>query len=107
MSWNWSTDDEEKVYDVKGTVTISTEEYRDLIAKVYELKAKGQKEHDDWYEQYKECERLKKDMATTKAISEGYVKYINSTETRKSDYALYLRELKLRELDEVEGEYEV
>ncbi len=99
MSWNWNPSEETKEYDTKGTVTISTEEYRDLIAKVYELKAMGQKEHDDWYEQYKECERLKKDMETTKNISESYVRYINSTETRKSDYALYLRELKLRELE--------
>lgn len=107
MSWNWNPIEEEKEYDTKGTVTISTEEYRDLIRRTYELKTQGQKEHDDWYEQYRECERLKKDMETTKNISEGYVRYINSTETRKSDYALYLRELKLRELDEIDEEGEV
>lgn len=99
MSWNWNTDDEVKEYEVKGTVTISTEEYRDLIEKVAELKAKGQREHDDWYASYRECDELKKQLEASKKAVDNYNKYINSTDTRKSDYALYLRELRLIELE--------
>lgn len=100
MSWSWNPKEEEKEYDTKGTVTISTEEYRDLIRETFDLKAQGQREHDDWYAQYKECENLKQQVESLKKAVNAYNEYINSTETRKSDYGLYLRELKLRELDE-------
>ena len=99
MSWSWNTDDEVKEYEVKGTVTISTEEYRDLIVKTAELKAKGQREHDDWYAKYNECEELKKQLAVSKKAVEAYNRYIASSEARKADYTLYLRELKLSELE--------
>ena len=104
MSWSWNADEEKKEYEVKGTVTISTEEYRDLIESVANLRIKGQKEHDDWYEQYRECETLKKQLEASKKAVDTYNKYINSTETRKSDYALYLRELRLVELENSQNE---
>ena len=62
MSWNWNSDREEKTYDIKGTVTISTEEYKDLINEVYEVRAAGQKEHDDWYNERRRADDLEKKM---------------------------------------------
>ena len=55
MSWSWKDIDEEqekKVYDLQGTVTITTDEYRDLLNEINRLKYAGQKEHDDWYKEY-------------------------------------------------------
>lgn len=99
MSWNWNPIEEEKEYDTKGTVTISTEEYRDLIRRTYELKTQGQKEHDDWYEQYNKNNELeKKNKALQRAI-EAYNIYINSSDERKTDYATYLQALRLKELE--------
>lgn len=61
MSWQWHDEElENKEYDIQGTVTISTNEYRDLIAQAYTLKAAGQKEHDDWYTEYKKREEFEK-----------------------------------------------
>ena len=100
MSWSWNADEEEKEYEVKGTVTISTEEYRDLIERVSELKIKGQREHDDWYNEYKRAEELKKKVDSLQKTIDLYNKYINSSELRTADYAGFLRELKLKELEE-------
>lgn len=62
MSWNWTTEKEEKNYETHGTVTISTEEYRDLIVGLCELREKGQREHDDWYKEYQRANDLEKKL---------------------------------------------
>ena len=67
MSLSWKEELEEKEYEVKGTVTISTVEYKDLIRTISKLQAAGQKEHDDWYHKYTECEKLKTDLETKEA----------------------------------------
>lgn len=59
MSWNWNEELEEREYETKGTVTISTEEYRDMLKQIYSLQSAGQKEHDDWYSMMKERDALK------------------------------------------------
>lgn len=105
MSWSdWNEDEERKEYEVKGAVTISTEEYRDLIAEVYKLKAKGKKEHEDWYDEYKQNSELKKKSEALQKAVDTYNKYINSSELRKADYTTYLKELKLSELEAEEDE---
>ncbi len=64
MSWSWSKYEDEvtKSYEPMGTVTISCEEYRDLLTRTIELKAAGQREHDDWFEGTKKIDRLEKDL---------------------------------------------
>lgn len=61
MSWRWSEEFEKKEYEVKGTVTIGTEEYRDLIEEVTRLRIAGQREHDDWL-----AERIRADKLESK-----------------------------------------
>ncbi len=74
MSWSWKDVDEEqekKVYDFQGTVTITTDEYRDLLNEVNRLKFAGQKEHDDWYKEYNLRTALEKEIkALSKRINE-------------------------------------
>lgn len=64
MSWNWCAreEQEKREYPVTGTVTISTEEYRDLIEEKELLWQKGQAEHDSWWDEYR-----KRECAETKA----------------------------------------
>ena len=62
MSWSWKEEVEEKSYEIHGTVTISTEEYRDLIQGMCDLRSKGQKEHDDWYKEYNRANDLEKKL---------------------------------------------
>ena len=59
MSWSWNEEIEKKDYETKGTVTISTDEYRDMIRQMYDLHRAGQKEHDDWYQMMKERDSYK------------------------------------------------
>lgn len=59
MSWNWNEEAEVKEYETKGTVTIGTDEYRDLITEIERLRASGQKEHDDWYKELREKDNYK------------------------------------------------
>lgn len=103
MSWSWKNMDEDeeevKEYDVKGSVTISTQEYKDLIAKVYKLKQMGQREHDDWYNTYNKCSDLEKQLKSAQANVEKYSAYINSSEIRKADYVGWDREKRLEELN--------
>ena len=98
MSWNWNTEEETKDYGVKGTVTISTEEYRDLIIKVQELKAAGQREHDDWYEEYNENSKLKNEIKSRDELIAKYREYTNSSEIRKNDYLSWCDEKRMKRL---------
>ena len=63
-------DENRKEYSVIGTVTIGTDEYRDLLTEKFEAVKAKEEEHDRWYEQYREtqnykseCEELKKQVA--------------------------------------------
>lgn len=62
MSFNWCGEVEEKEYE-SSEVTISTEEYRDLISDVARYHFAGQKEHDDWYREYRKREELESKLA--------------------------------------------
>lgn len=74
MSWNWKDIDEEqekKVYDLQGTVTITTDEYRDMFTEITRLKFAGQREHDDFKDQYYKRQELeKKCTELTKRLDE-------------------------------------
>ena len=83
MSWNWKEEMEEKEYEVKGTVTISTEEYRDLISEVYDLHSRGQKEHDDWYKEYIRANELEKKNTSLENKIKEYEYFINSDDVLK------------------------
>ena len=82
MSWSWKEENEEiaKKYEQAGMVTISTEEYRDLISQVYKLQAAGQKEHDDWYKEYQRANELEKKLQLVeKKLSEFDVWFTQNT----------------------------
>lgn len=84
MSWNWNNDEEEKVYELKGTVTIGCDEYRDLIRRVEQLKIAGQKEHDDWYKVYSEKGALEKKYEELKKKYEEMQKFFSDNELNES-----------------------
>jgi hypothetical protein len=84
---------EEKQYDYKGTVTISTEEYKDLITEKFEAK----KDMEDyrsryWSEQNKTKELTSKVEAQEKSISH-YRNFVNSKEDITLEYKMYLRQI--------------
>ena len=117
MSWNWKdiTEEEEKAveYGVQGTVTISTQEYKDLLNQITKLKIAGQKEHDDWYAVRGERDKYKEESeAKTKTI-EALTEEVNTFKTWiAKDDALALKYFKFKdgdkgvEEDEEDGEDE-
>lgn len=81
--------DERKKYDVTGTVTISTEEYRDLI----EDRASFEKDMSDyrsryWDEQGKRKEAEKKVETLTKTL-EKWKAFLADHETVRVDWLNY------------------
>lgn len=64
-----------KAYAVMGTVTIGTDEYRDLIETAIKIQHKVEEEHHRWYEEYcshgktkEENKKLKEENAKLKKI---------------------------------------
>ena len=44
--------EDKKTYSIVGTVTIGTDEYRDLLTEKFEALAKEKSSRDDWYKEY-------------------------------------------------------
>ena len=93
MSWNWSVETEEKNYEVHGTVTISTEEYRDLIQSVCDLRTKGQREHDDWYKEYQRANELEKKLKTCEEKLSEFVNWFDSDDSLRPKFRLWKAEM--------------
>lgn len=49
---------EEKKYSVVGTVTIGTDEYRDLLTEKFEAQKEASENNSRWYEQYNKARKL-------------------------------------------------
>ena len=81
---------EKKDYEVNGTVTISTEEYRDLIVSAIE----SEKETDRYRSQYwDESSKRSKAEEALKPMKEKYellLAFINDSEERVKDYKFWL-----------------
>lgn len=68
--------EEKKTYSVVGTVTIGTDEYRDLLTDKFEaIKAKDE-EHDRWYRCYCEKCTLESENKKLKEELEQLKRYI-------------------------------
>lgn len=82
-------EEKKKDYGFMGTVTISTEEYRDLIEDRKNLEAKlsdVSKEKSDYYwEKY----HLKQEPDELKPKYENFVKFINEVDGVKDKYKLW------------------
>ena len=66
-------DENKKEYSVVGTVTIGTDEYRDLLTEKFEAEKAGSEWHDKWYQEYRtkcelesECKKLKEELDKVK-----------------------------------------
>lgn len=87
-------EENKKEYSVIGTVTIGTDEYRDLLTEKFEAVKAKEEEHNRWYEQYREtqnykseCEELKKQVEVLRA---KIVKCENFIKKNKADDSVAL-----------------
>lgn len=81
--------DERKEYSVVGTVTIGTDEYRDLIEALKDAQKDAEKERRDWLEQYNKANKLEKENKELLAKLEKYEAFIKQ-DAVKDKYALFL-----------------
>lgn len=97
MSWSWKEENElVKQYEQAGTVTISTEEYKDLIAQLFKLQFAGQREHDDWYSEMNKRIALEKEVESLKKQVDSVNAWLKEDELATSNYKAW----KLRKLEE-------
>lgn len=82
-------EEEKKVYPVYGTVTISTEEYRDLVLGIAKAENELDKQRSKWYEEYNKANRLQKENETVKAELEKYRGFVESKKELKLAFKFF------------------
>ncbi len=81
---------EEKKYDVQGTVTISTEEYRDLIVSAIEQGKEADKYRSQYWDEVNKRSELETKLKASEERCDTYKKFINADEERFKDYKFWL-----------------
>lgn len=81
--------EDRKEYQIVGTVTIGTDEYRDLIEAMKDAKMEVEEERRRWCEQYHKANKLEGENEELKKKLEKYEEFINS-DTIKDKFALFL-----------------
>ena len=94
--------EERKEYTVVGTVTIGTDEYRDLLTDKFNAEKKADEEHDRWYKEYcekreiqNELEKVKSECGKLKEELDKYRKFVkkNSTTISEDSITLFMQML--------------
>lgn len=76
--------EEKKVYSVIGTVTIGTDEYRDLLTEKFEAVKEKDEYNHRWYEQYSKATKLEEENKKLKLELDRLKKYVNDTNQEDS-----------------------
>lgn len=87
-------DDNKKVYDFKGTVTISTDEYRDLISDVTAFKYEASDYRSKYWTEQNKFNEAEKKAKALEAELESLRLYVNAKEETRLAYRLFLVEMK-------------
>lgn len=91
---------EKKEYEVKGTVTISSEEYRDILDNICELKIYAQREHDDWSKEYSRANELKREIEKLNKKIEELNEWFDDTPEAKQMFKEWRLEQLAKESEE-------
>lgn len=81
--------EEKKLYPVNGTVTISTEEYRDLIESSIKTQHSLDKMRSDWCSEYGRANKLQKELEESKADLEKLTAFVYSKKDLQLAYKLF------------------
>lgn len=94
--------EERKEYTVVGTVTIGTDEYRDLLTDKFNAEKKADEEHDRWYKEYcekrdiqNELDKVKSEYCRLKDELDKYKKFVkkNSATISEDSITLFMQML--------------
>lgn len=83
--------EDRKEYSVIGTVTIGTDEYRDLICEKFEAIKEADRQRSQWYDEYSKRQKLEEE---NKKLTEKLIKlekFIKENEDEDSFDLLMLR----------------
>lgn len=72
--------EEKKKYSVMGTVTIGTDEYRDLLTEKFEAQKEASENNTRWYEQYNKARNLEDENTRLKNELEQLKRYIKDND---------------------------
>lgn len=81
---------EKKDYEVKGTVTISTEEYRDLIVSAIEQEKEADSYRSQYWCEHNKVSELEKQLKLSKEKYEFVLAFINDNAERVSEYKAWV-----------------
>lgn len=87
--------DENKVYSVIGTVTIGTDEYRDLLTEKFEAEKEKSEWHDKWYKEYCDKGKLENECKKLKEELDKYKKFVkkNTVNINEDSITLFMQML--------------
>lgn len=87
--------EEKKEYSVIGTVTIGTDEYRDLLTEKFEAQKEKEQEHDRWYSCYCEKRDLQTQYDKLKEELDKYKKFVkkNTVNINEDSVTLFMQML--------------
>lgn len=81
---------ERKEYEYKGTVTISTEEYSDLIRECSEQERNADEYRSKYWKEQSQTSDLQKQIKGLENRIKKLENFINATEERRKDYLNYV-----------------
>ena len=76
--------EEKKTYSVVGTVTIGTDEYRDLITEKCKAEREADRQRDDWYKEYTRAQKLEEKNRELSEKLDSLEKYIKENNEEDS-----------------------
>lgn len=88
---------DEKKYSVVGKVEIGTDEYRDLIETVAELKSEKDRQFSQYWNERTRANNLENDLKAAKEKLADLQGFFDSSEEIKAKYRLYLAERQISE----------
>ena len=81
--------EEKKTYSIIGTVTIGTDEYRDLLIEKCEAKADADKQRNDWYKEYVRANKAEEENKKLREEVDKLKQYIKDNNEEDS-YELWI-----------------
>lgn len=82
--------DEKKTYEFKGTVTISTDEYRDLITDCATYKASSDDYRSKYWNEQNKVKDLETNLAAVKAEAESLRTFIEAKKETRLAFKLFV-----------------
>ena len=76
--------EEKKTYSVVGTVTIGTDEYRDLITEKFQAEKEADRQRSEWYSEYTRAQKLEEKNRKLSEKLDSLEKYIKENNEEDS-----------------------